>query len=243
MYGKLFASMYDGSLAMVGPWEALVTFQQLVILADREGFVDMTPDAISRRTIIPLEIIKKGIAVLEQPDERSRDPREEGRRIIRIAPHRDWGWQIVNYDKYRKIRSADERREYMREHMRERRAAQAAEPLPANFDIFWAACPRKVGKGAAERAWKKLKPDETLAMQIVKAMSEQRSCEQWTRDGGKFIPHPATWLNRKGWLDEMPAKPDYGRCHYCPAPAVGAANGLAHCARAQHVDWAKKGTG
>ena len=239
VYGKLFASMYDGSLAMVGPWEALVTFQQLVILADREGFVDMTPEAISRRTIIPIEIIRKGIEVLEQPDERSRDPRENGRRIIRIAPHRDWGWQIVNYDKYRKIRSADERREYMREHMRQNRAARAAQPLPPNFDIFWAACPRKVGKGAAEKVWRKLAPDEALTMQIVKAMTEQRSCEQWTKDNGRFIPHPSTWLNRKGWLDEPEPEIDYGVCRFCDQPAVARSrSGIEHCSKARHIDQA-----
>lgn len=230
--------MYDGSLAMVGPWEALVTFQQFVILADREGFVDMTPEAISRRTIIPLEIIRKGIAALEQPDESSRDPREDGRRILRIADHRDWGWQIVNYDKYRKIRSADERREYMREHMREKRAQQQAEPMPPNFDVFWAACPRKVGKGSAEKAWRKIAPDETLTMQIVKAMTEQRTCEQWTREGGKFIPHPATWLNRKGWLDEATAKPQLGRCKYCERQAVTTTKGIPHCDTPRHIDHA-----
>ena len=54
MYGKLFVQMYEGTLASKGPWEALVTFQQLIILANRHGEVDMTPDAISRRTTIPL---------------------------------------------------------------------------------------------------------------------------------------------------------------------------------------------
>ena len=202
MYGKLFASMYDGSLAMVGPWEALVTFQQLIVLADREGFVDMTPEAISRRTIIPIDIIRKGIGVLESPDPQSRDPQHEGRRIERISEHRDWGWKILNYAKYRAIRTADERREYMREYMREKRG-KPKPPLPQSFDVFWAACPRKVGKAAAEKAWLKIQPDEELAMRIVKAMNEQRGQEQWKRDGGKFIPHPATWLNGKRWEDEL----------------------------------------
>jgi hypothetical protein len=50
MYGKLFSQMYDGTLATKGPWQALVTFQQLIILADKHGIVDMTPEAIGRRT-------------------------------------------------------------------------------------------------------------------------------------------------------------------------------------------------
>ena len=114
MYGKLFASMYDGTLATRGPWQALVTFQQMIILADREGYIDMTADAISRRTSIPVEIIEAGIKVLLEPDHSSRSPAENGRRIIPIDDTRDWGWQIVNYQKYRQMRSADERREYLR---------------------------------------------------------------------------------------------------------------------------------
>lgn len=202
--------MYDGSLAMIGPWEALVTFQQLIVLADREGFVDMTPEAISRRTIIPIEIIRKGLEVLESPDLQSRDPQHDGRRIERISEHRDWGWKILNYSKYRAIRTADERREYMREYMREKRG-KPKPAVPQSFEVFWAACPRKVGKGAAEKIWRTMNPDETLALKIVKAMTEQRNQEQWKREGGKFIPHPSTWLNRKGWLDEIAANPTADR--------------------------------
>lgn len=123
MYGKLFEQMYDGTLATKGPWQALVTFQQFIILADKRGEVDMTPEAIARRTTIPLEIIQQGIAALEQPDAASRSPALEGRRIVRLSEHRDWGWAVVNYGHYRKIRSEDERREYMRLYQRKRREA------------------------------------------------------------------------------------------------------------------------
>lgn len=122
MFGKVFSSMYDGTLATRGPWQALVTFQQFIVLADKTGIVDITPEAISRRTTIPLDIINIGIAALEQADTESRSPDLGGRRIARLSPDRAWGWQIVNYEKYRKIRSEDERREYMRELMRTRRA-------------------------------------------------------------------------------------------------------------------------
>lgn len=114
--------MYDGTLGTAGPWQALVTFQQLIILADRDGVVDMTAEAIARRTTIPTDIIKIGITALEQADPDSRTPDEDGRRIIRLSDDREWGWRIVNYVKYRNIRSQEERREYMRNYQRERRA-------------------------------------------------------------------------------------------------------------------------
>lgn len=128
MYGKLFAQMYDGTLATKGPWQALVTFQQLVILADPEGVVDMTVESVARRTTIPLEIIEAGIGALELPDPASRTPAEEGRRIVRLSDTRPWGWRIVNYGFYRNIRNEierrDKRREYHKEYARSRRKSR-----------------------------------------------------------------------------------------------------------------------
>ncbi len=129
MYGKLFAQMYDGTLGTKGPWQALVTFQQLIILADKKGEVDMTAEAIARRTTIPLKVIQVGIDALEQPDPHSRTPDEDGRRIVKLSDNRDWGWRVVNYDHYRKIRSAEERREYMKQYMRERRVNRSVSEL------------------------------------------------------------------------------------------------------------------
>ena len=127
MYGKLFVQMYDGTLAKQGPWQAMVTFQQLIILADRNGTVDMTADAISRRTTIPLAIIELGLTALQQPDPESRSPDEAGRRIVLLDPGRSWGWQIVNYGHYRKIRNEEERRAYRRDWIRDKRAQERAQ--------------------------------------------------------------------------------------------------------------------
>lgn len=74
----------------------------------------------------------------------------------------------------------------------------------AEFEAFWAEYPRKVGKAAARRAFEKVKvPLETL----LDAVKNQKCSDQWTRDDGRFIPHPATWLNNERWEDVLaPAK-------------------------------------
>ncbi len=123
MYGKVFSQMYDGTLATKGPWQALVTFQQMIVLCDRTGIVDMTAEAISRRTTVPLDVIQIGIAALEAPDPASRTPGSDGRRIVRLRDHTDWGWQLVNFEYYRGLRSAEERREYHREYKKMTRAS------------------------------------------------------------------------------------------------------------------------
>lgn len=119
MYGKLFESIYDGTL--VEDWQALITFQQMIILCDSDGTLDMTPSAISRRTGIPINHIKHGIKILEKEDPESRTPDENGKRIKRIDEHRDWGWVIINHKKYRDLKTSSDRREYMRRYMRKKR--------------------------------------------------------------------------------------------------------------------------
>src|ERR1700682_5675996 len=99
----MFKQMYEGTLATKGPWQALVTFQQMLILGYPNGVVDMTAEAISRFSTVPLEIIQIGIAALEQPDPGSRSEECGGRRIVRLDDHRDWGWHIVNFIHYRNL--------------------------------------------------------------------------------------------------------------------------------------------
>jgi hypothetical protein len=83
----------------------------LLILADKNGVVDMTPEAIARRTNRPLELIQKTLSELEGPDPYSRTPDASGARIFRLDEHRNWGWGIVNYGYYRKLASEEQRRE------------------------------------------------------------------------------------------------------------------------------------
>jgi len=125
MFGKIFDSIYDGTLGE--DWRALITFMQLIILADKDGIVDMTPAAISRRTGIPIEHIKAGIEILESDDPHSRTSDHNGKRIIRLDDERPWGWYIVNHQKYREIRSEEDRKEYMRNYMREKREKEKSE--------------------------------------------------------------------------------------------------------------------
>jgi len=74
--------------------------------------------------------------------------------------------------------------------------------IDVSFDEFWKIYPRKVAKAKAYAVWKRIKPDEGLLKEIMLALDDQRKSEQWTKDRGQFIPHPATWLNQRRWEDE-----------------------------------------
>jgi hypothetical protein len=85
---------------------------------------------------------------------------------------------------------------------RKRERGGYAEP----FLAFWQAYPRKTAKGAAAKAWDKARPP---LPDVLKALDWQCTSEQWTKDGGQFIPLPATYLNQRRWEDEpqAPAAP------------------------------------
>lgn len=72
------------------------------------------------------------------------------------------------------------------------------------FDAFWKLYPKKQGKGAALKAWKKIKPDKALFERIMTAVQDNLDRnQQWRRDNGQYIPNPSTWLNQQRWLDEL----------------------------------------
>ena len=86
---------------------------------------------------------------------------------------------------------------------------ESASPVGAagggsGFAEFWLSYPKKVGKAEAERKWKNLKPD---AGAVLSAVKRQSASEQWRRDGGQFVPYPATWLHQRRWEDEPVQSP------------------------------------
>lgn len=70
-----------------------------------------------------------------------------------------------------------------------------------DFEQFWAAYPRKSGKGAARKAFAKAITKTTIA-KMVATLDWQRRQPQWMEEDGKYVPLPTTWLNQERWDDE-----------------------------------------
>ncbi|UCR74445.1 RepA-like replication initiator [Mycobacterium phage Beakin] len=69
---------------------------------------------------------------------------------------------------------------------------------PADFEAWWEHYPRKVGKAAALKAWRKaLKraTKEELIAGAIRYAEDPNRVEQFTK-------YPEGWLSRDGWLDE-----------------------------------------
>jgi len=77
-------------------------------------------------------------------------------------------------------------------------------PYSPSFLEFWNIYPNKKGKGFAWNIWKRLKISSELKDTIIKALQNHIDHEKnWKVEGGKFIPHPSTWLNQRRWEDEI----------------------------------------
>lgn len=72
----------------------------------------------------------------------------------------------------------------------------------ALFDRFWENYPNRKSKGQAMTAWKKIDPDEQLVEAMISKIKQAKTSDAWVKERGRFIPHPATWLNAMGWEDE-----------------------------------------
>ena len=71
------------------------------------------------------------------------------------------------------------------------------------FEEFWQAYPKKKSKGAAIKAWLKIKPSKALQDKILAVLPVLANSRDWTKDSRQFCPLPATWLNAGGWDDEV----------------------------------------
>jgi hypothetical protein len=66
-----------------------------------------------------------------------------------------------------------------------------------DFEAFWSAYPRKVGRGTAAKAFAaacRKAPAETIIGAVQQAV--------WSANP-RFIPHPTSWLHGERWTDEV----------------------------------------
>lgn len=220
MYAKIFSSLFDGS--MRGKSDMILVFVNLLSHSDQDGVVDRHWQAISDETGIGVERTLAALTDLEAPDPQSRSEEDQGRRIRRINENRNWGWTITNHRHYRDIVTEVDRRNYMREYMKQRRGSNVNSVLTnvnalsvsesvsksslntraLDFVVFWKAYPRKVGKKKALKAWCSASDLPPLS-DVLAALEKQKQSHDWTKDGGDFIPHPTTWINGARWDDQL----------------------------------------
>lgn len=80
---------------------------------------------------------------------------------------------------------------------------------PFGFASFWSVYPKKTAKPAAHKALKAAKLKAGELDLILNDIEARKDSEDWTKEGGKYVPNPATYINQRRWEDGLsygPAK-------------------------------------
>jgi hypothetical protein len=208
-FTKLDDGFLDSSLVAEGPIPTAV-FVCLLSKCGADGIARISKVVIEKRLGLTFDEAEKAFDILQSADKNSRSTEFEGRRIERV----DGGWLILNYLKYRGIEYSDYQRDRMAKYREKTKiVAHSSAPVAlryasasasAEFQAFWSNYPRRVGKGAAEKAWIVHVVRAKVGLPVIlSAIEWQKKSDQWTKDGGQFIPHPATWLNQHRWEDDQ----------------------------------------
>jgi uncharacterized protein YdaU (DUF1376 family) len=71
--------------------------------------------------------------------------------------------------------------------------------ISKDFDVFWESYPKKKKKEDARKAWNTTRPN---IEDVLKALEWQKQSPEWFKQGGQFIPYPASWIRSHSWEDE-----------------------------------------
>ena len=218
------SSLWNESAEIRCVWIAMIATK------DENGYVRGDARTIARVANVSQESTTLALAMFQEPDPSSHTPDNEGRRIIpapggwivlnhgiyrvRDDVYREKG--RLRVEKFRNKMEGGQGDVTLQETLQKRNHSASAsvsasgfsftkegseEGISEGFDLFWEAYPKKTGKKAALKAWVNAK-DKPAIKEILSAIDLQRGSSQWIKDGGQYIPNPATWINQGRWMDK-----------------------------------------
>lgn len=128
-YTKLFSSLIGSNLWRQDSKTLKIVWITMLAMADKNGCVMTSIPGLADFAKVTMEECLEALKILKSPDEYSRTPDNEGRRIEEIPG----GWRILNFLKYRDTMDVDDRRAYNRAKQREYRANKKARQAPATL--------------------------------------------------------------------------------------------------------------
>jgi hypothetical protein len=124
MFGKHFTSMYEGSMigkgsAFFAVWGYVIAHTKPSRMSRYGGYVELNPVLLGFVLGEKREVVEAVIEEMCGPDEKSRSREAEGRKLIKVG---EYGYDVVNWLKYREIRDEETRRAQNRDAKRRQRA-------------------------------------------------------------------------------------------------------------------------
>ena len=150
MFGKLFASMFTGSMMGAGPTKfAVMSYVIGNAVPDKTvGMqVEINPRLVAAMIGTTEKDVQEAIDFLTAPDPKSRSKEDGGARLVQIG---QFDYRVVNGLKYQAIRNREERRKQVREAVQKYRKNhpkkhKRTQPLPGQSEYI-----AKLEDGASE---------------------------------------------------------------------------------------------
>ena len=213
-YGKIFNGMFTGSMLGAGP-VVFALMSYVIANVGRNSRLELNPQLLAVMIGCEVEEIENAIVYLTSPDPNSRTEDHDGRRMLYEG---GFTYFVVNYAKYRDLVYAEQNRERVARH-RAAKAEEEPKKAPAakkkvekksavvpdysdGFEAFWEQTWRRGNKKAAFASWEAIEGDELNA--VVAAACEWTSA--FERRPADKRPHVSTWLNGRGWEDDLAAE-------------------------------------
>ena len=173
-------------------------FYRLIVSVDDMGFIDARERVISK-TLFPLKDVRDC-----QVKDTLRKLSSAG--LVSFFRREDDGKlyvRLTNWDRYQNPhKSGTTVSAEIKTTPAKAQNGKMSERMKERFERFWKVYPKKVGKGKAEESFAKYSPDDEMTDTMIRAVEAAKKTTQWQRDGGQYIPYPATWLNQRRWEDE-----------------------------------------
>lgn len=90
------------------------------------------------------------------------------------------------------------------------------------FELWYAHYPKKKSRQHAAKAWVQTERHRPPLEKLIAITDRWAKSYDWRRDGGAWIPYPATWLRAHGWLDDAPSlRPQQQKAATAPRKVEG----------------------
>lgn len=155
---------------------------------------------LSKETNISVRSIRTAISHLESTGEvtRQKNPKGTAITVVRYDWYQDSTRFLTNGRQATDTQATSDR-QVLKE---DKKKLKKEKEYSCAFARFWDLYPKKKSKGDALKAWDALNPDSELSAKILQKVAEAKTCPDWAREGGRYIPYPATWLRAMGWEDD-----------------------------------------
>ncbi len=206
-FTKLFNTIVTSTIWQEDDKTRIVWITMLAI-ADADGIVGASIPGLASVSNVSVNAARSAVKTLLAPDADSRTKDFDGRRIEEI----DGGWHILNYAKYRRMLSEDERREYKAKWIAEKRRQMSTVDTSRKKSSLstQAEAEAEADKEEDKRKRKPLSLAECVAYAKTRGISasdaeafyDSQESGGWTRSGKALRDWEAalrTWKSN-GWL-------------------------------------------